>query len=482
MRRRVAAVLAGGAVALGFPAMGGAPAVARPDHGSPAAAVATAAFAHPWRAGLQSASASSTLSVNDATGDAQPSDGRADLTSARLDYAIDDPSPGQEPRIKLSAHVQTWTDPATDPGWNGETGVVWALDTSGDGDPDWAAVETKQVSAVLNNAGEIVCLGSSINSPLPGEAASNVYSMTIDAACVGGPAAVRFGALMLYDLDGDPNTGVSAIDAVPEDTLAGPVVPPGPVPPLRSQGYWVVAADSAFQNFGRAVTNKVGEHLNRPVVGAAPRKNMGSLWAVASDGGVFAYAGAGFFGSMGGRPLNKPIVGMAATPTEQGYWLVASDGGMFAFGDAEFFGSMGGQPLNKPIVGMAATPDGGGYWLVASDGGMFAFGDAEFFGSMGGKPLNQPVVGMASTISGLGYWLVARDGGIFAFGDATFHGSTGSIRLNQPIVGMAASRAGDGYRFVAADGGVFCFGDARFEGSAVGPSGFSAPAVAIATA
>ena len=71
---------------------------------------------------------------------------------------------------------------------------------------------------------------------------------------------------------------------------------------------------------------------------------------------------------------------------------MASDGGMFSFGDAHFYGSMGGKPLNKPIVGMATTPDGGGYWELATDGGIFAFGDATFVGSMGGSPLNLPVV------------------------------------------------------------------------------------------
>jgi hypothetical protein len=34
---------------------------------------------------------------------------------------------------------------------------------------------------------------------------------------------------------------------------------------------------------------------------------------------------------------------MAATPDGGGYWLVASDGGIFTFGDAKFFGS---APVN----------------------------------------------------------------------------------------------------------------------------------------
>ena len=159
-------------------------------------------------------------------------------------------------------------------------------------------------------------------------------------------------------------------------------------------------------------------------------------WFVASDGGIFNFGDAKFFGSEGATPLNKPVVGMAATPSGGGYWLVASDGGIFAHGDAKFFGSEGATPLNKPIVGMSSTPSGGGYWMVASDGGIFSHGDAGFFGSMGNKPLNKPVVGMATTGKGGGYWFVASDGGIFTFGDGQFHGSTGGTKLNKPVVGM----------------------------------------------
>ena len=245
-------------------------------------------------------------------------------------------------------------------------------------------------------------------------------------------------------------------------------------------------------------------------------------WEVASDGGIFSFGDAAFYGSMGGQPpqparswgwpppptaaatgwwpptaasspsvtppstarwaasTSTPIVGMAATPDGGGYWEVASDGGIFSFGDAVFHGSMGGHHLNPPIVGIAATPDGGGYWEVASDGGIFSFGGATFYGSMGGHPLNQPIVGMAATPDGGGYWLVASDGGIFSFGDATFHGSMGGHHLNQPIVGMAATADGGGYWLVASDGGIFSFGDATFHGS-MGGHHLNQPIVGMAT-
>ena len=121
----------------------------------------------------------------------------------------------------------------------------------------------------------------------------------------------------------------------------------------------------------------------------------------------------------------------------KGYWLVASDGGVFSFGDASFYGSTGAMTLNKPIVAAMATPDGKGYWLVASDGGVFSFGDASFYGSTGAMTLNKPIVAAMSTPDGKGYWLVAADGGIFSFGDAGFYGSTGAMTLNKPIVGVA---------------------------------------------
>jgi hypothetical protein len=256
-----------------------------------------------------------------------------------------------------------------------------------------------------------------------------------------------------------------------------PLYLPVAVPAPGSGGYWLVASDGGIFSYGRpfygsavgspggtaamaATPGGTGYQLaspagtvtafgprpacsgpipapNRPVVGMAAVPNGGGCWTVASDGGIFTYGRAPFYGSAGAIPLNRPVVGMAPAPGGDGYWLVAADGGIFSYGPgAGFQGSMGGQRLNAPIVGMAADPATGGYWLVASDGGIFSF-DAPFLGSMGGQHLNAPVVGMAAAPDGNGYYLVAADGGIFTFGSATFQGSAGSIRLVEPIAGMA---------------------------------------------
>ena len=64
--------------------------------------------------------------------------------------------------------------------------------------------------------------------------------------------------------------------------------------------------------------------------------------------------------------MNAPIVGITATANQKGYYLVGSDGGVFTFGDAQFFGSLASLRLSAPIVGMAVTTTGAGYYLVGS--------------------------------------------------------------------------------------------------------------------
>jgi len=272
-----------------------------------------------------------------------------------------------------------------------------------------------------------------------------------------------------------------------------PVTSPGTSTSTSTNGYWLDGSDGGIFTFGSAqFYGSTGSlKLQRPVVGIVPTADKGGYWLDASDGGVFAFGDSGFYGSVPGlglhpagsgepHSLDAPIVGMVPSADGGGYFMVASDGGVFAF-DAPFLGSTGAMNLNEPVVGMTVANNGSGYWLVASDGGIFSF-NAPFWGSTGSIHLNKPVVGTATDIASDGYWFVASDGGIFAF-NAPFYGSTGNIVLNGPIVGMESNTTGSGYRLVSADCGVFDFGTSNFYGAPMcAPPAPAAPAAAPAPA
>ena|GEM_PF-2717689 len=236
---------------------------------------------------------------------------------------------------------------------------------------------------------------------------------------------------------------------------------PGPATASGTQGYWLAASDGGVFSFGQAqFYGSAGSvPLNNPIVGFIPTPTAGGYWMVASDGGVFSFGDAGFFGSMGGKPLNRPITAMAPSRDGRGYWMVASDGGVFAFGDAPFFGSLAGEGLSKPVVDLAVTPSGQGYWMALSDGSVYGFGDAEYYGSVQSGDLNKRIQALAPTPSGHGYWLVGADGGVFSFGDAPYLGSALG-RTDKRVVDIAPTPTGQGYYLVTANGQVFPFGDA----------------------
>ena len=257
-------------------------------------------------------------------------------------------------------------------------------------------------------------------------------------------------------------------------TLGGVVTAPEGYTYIQP-GYWMTASDGGIFSFGGAqFYGSTGSMvLDQPIVAMADMPDHGGYWLFAADGGVFAFGDAQYYGSVPGvlgpqhRTLNKPIVAAEATPDGKGYRLFAADGGVFDFGDAAFVGSLPGLGVTpvKPITAATSTPLGQGYWLTAADGGVFTFGSATYEGSMGGQSLNAPVAAMSATADGHGYWLFATDGGVFGFGDATSYGSMGGQPLNAPIAYGVADGTGHGYWLFGSDGGVFAFGDAAYEGS-----------------
>ena len=201
-------------------------------------------------------------------------------------------------------------------------------------------------------------------------------------------------------------------------------------------------------------------------------------WLVGSDGGIFSFGSAQFYGSTGSLKLQRPVVGIVPTKDDGGYWLDASDGGVFSYGDTQFYGSIPGlglhpagsglpNSLNAPIVGMVPSNDDNGYFMVASDGGVFAFGDAHFAGSCPGiGGCSGAAVAVMPDASGNGYWLVTQTGNIYTFGDAPYYGAPGNT--GSPVTSAVRTPDGKGYWILTANGTVYNYGDAANDGDAAG--------------
>jgi Peptidase A4 family len=307
------------------------------------------------------------------------------------------------------------------------------------------------------------------------------------------PVLPNFGSATFADMSyvrAGP-ASLTAIDMVDESgnviATAGPTVPTSPttstftdtfVPSPR--GYWLVGSDGGIFSFGQAqFYGSTGSiHLQRPVVGIVPTANHGGYWLDASDGGVFSYGDTQFYGSVPGlglhpagsglpNSLNAPIVGMVPSIDDNGYFMVASDGGVFAFGDAHFAGSCPGiGGCNGSAVAVMPDATGKGYWLVTSTGSVYTFGDAPYFGSPG----HGTVTSAVPTPDGFGYLIVLGDGEVFHYGDAVADGSPAASNFSafDPASSIFSTSDGDGYWVSSALGAVFNFGDAPNDGGMSG--------------
>ena len=236
-----------------------------------------------------------------------------------------------------------------------------------------------------------------------------------------------------------------------------------------------------YSGDANSVASSGTTHIN--VAAPAPH----GYWLVGSDGGIFTFGSALFYGSTGSLRLQRPVVGIVPTADRGGYWLDASDGGVFSYGDTQFHGSIPGlglhpagsglpNSLNAPIVGMVPSSDGGGYFMVAADGGVFAFGDARFAGSCPGiGGCSGAAVAVMPDHSGNGYWVVTATGHVYTFGDAPYFGGPGRGTVTSAV----ATPDGMGYWVLLSDGEVLSYGDAAPLGS---PSSANFNALNVAAA
>ena len=394
--------------------------------------------------------------------------------------------------ITLTMTVGLASDPLTSPAWGvgGASFVEWYLPVDGAGLGDrstnnWDAV------AGLDSSGQFVGITQNYATPshcLNGEGvnasfdlAANSYSVSFPASCIDTPASFSVSSEYSYGGSGDALTAVA--------------------PPPEGVCCTVGATSSTTTTTTTTTTPTTTTPTSTPPTPApaptptpptptpTPPSSGHGYWLVGSDGGIFTFGDAQFYGSTGALALQRPVVGITPTANDGGYWLVASDGGIFSFGNAGFYGSIPGlglapagstnpERLNAPIVGMVPSADGGGYFMVASDGGVFAFGDAKFEGSCPGiGGCSGAAVAVMPDASGNAYWLVTATGNVYTFGDAAYYGEPGAQTV--PVTGAVSTRDGGGYWLLFANGVVAPYGDAGSLGGPVGAVEGVDPATAI---
>ena len=132
-------------------------------------------------------------------------------------------------------------------------------------------------------------------------------------------------------------------------------------------GYWLAAADGGVFAFGDAEFLGSGgrPELKQPIVGIAATPSRPRLLARGRRRRRVRLRRRRLL-RLRRRPPDQPAASSRSPPhrpaTATG--SSASDGGVFAFGDAGFFGSLGRAELNAEVVDLVPTASGHGYYLV----------------------------------------------------------------------------------------------------------------------
>jgi len=145
---------------------------------------------------------------------------RADITQASLEYA-----PGW---IRMKVQVKTPTDPLKDPAWSDRSDAEWALDTNGDGKPDYtvefATAKGELYGAVFDVTkpdDKSLCDADSASF-----SAQDGYTLVIDPKCIGNPPSLGYSVAIFFDTNPKDDNADVASDVAPAGGMSFPVTRP----------------------------------------------------------------------------------------------------------------------------------------------------------------------------------------------------------------------------------------------------------------
>ena len=188
-------------------------------------------------------------------------------------------------------------------------------------------------------------------SGLSGAALSPVYMSTDSGAITSYPGAVDVSTDSFPLFYGSPSPQVTSVSPDQGSTSGGTEVTIG--------GSFVTGVEGV--DIGGVSVPFSADVLDGTVTAQSPAHSAGTVdVTVTTPGGVSQPSDSDEFRLFAPvPPPPPPPVTSASSTVSHGYWLVGSDGGIFTFGSAQFYGSTGSLHLQRPVVGIVPTTDRG---------------------------------------------------------------------------------------------------------------------------
>jgi hypothetical protein len=190
-----------------------------PTHAAPPKASTTGSSAPP-KATPPSVTTSGVWTVTgDARGDTVIDSSRAPQANDRADM-VESRATNTTKAVGLAVKVAQPVDPTRDPIWaSAATFVLWEIDTSGDGNPDFEVeyfVEGGKLFAGVSRGNQAACEAEAGYM-------SESYVVGIDPVCLGSPASLSYRATVFYAADPSNENTDSITDVSPDGGMSTPL-------------------------------------------------------------------------------------------------------------------------------------------------------------------------------------------------------------------------------------------------------------------
>jgi hypothetical protein len=161
--------------------------------------------------------------MSDATGDTIVDSSKASRPNDRADM-IQSRVTNTTKGIGLAVKVAQPMDPTRDPTWaSAATFVLWEIDTSGDGNPDFEVEYFVEGGKLVAGVSRVVAGGNQAACEAEAGYMSESYVVGIDPACLGSPASLSYRATVYYAVDPNNANDDSITDVSPDGGMSAAV-------------------------------------------------------------------------------------------------------------------------------------------------------------------------------------------------------------------------------------------------------------------